>query len=62
MENFDQASLAMSELIGVIEQARIDDANEADTRFRIINALITDVLQSMAQLGGPARAAHRERL
>ncbi|TFC90096.1 hypothetical protein E3T24_00145 [Cryobacterium sp. TmT2-59] len=45
MENFDQAFLAMTALVPIIEQARTDDSNEADTRFRIINTLITDVLQ-----------------
>ncbi|WP_426975985.1 hypothetical protein ACQCSU_14490 [Pseudarthrobacter sp. O4] len=45
MENFDQAFLAMSALAPIIEQARTEDVNEADTRFRVINTLITDVLQ-----------------
>lgn len=45
MENFDQAYLAMGELVPVIERARSEDVNEADTRFRVINTLITEVLQ-----------------
>jgi len=45
MDNFERAFLAMSALAPIINKALSDDANEADTRFRIINTLITDVLQ-----------------
>lgn len=45
MDNFDQAFLAMSALVPIIEQSRTEDVNEADTRFRIIDTLLTDALQ-----------------
>ncbi|SDK37251.1 hypothetical protein SAMN05216282_105137 [Cryobacterium psychrotolerans] len=44
MDKFERGHAAMRDLVTVMEEAALDDVNEADTRFRVINKLLTDVL------------------